>query len=176
MKSALIIAFCFFLGACTSPEESRPMQNDALAEGTNRSFSHTVVTQAKPDTIWRLWIDASSWKYWDKGLKDAELIGPMTLGSKGRIIPLSGPPATFEITAFEPMRTYTMTTHLPFARLIVRRSIVGEAPTIFRHDVRFEGPLSGLWAGQFGPAFRAALPPTMTALSERATSGAPATP
>ena len=141
------------------------MANANLAEGTNRAFSHTVTTKASADAIWRLWTDVTTWKEWDRGLKDAQLTGPMELGATGRILPLSGPASTFEITEFVDGESYAFQTRMPLARLIVRRSLISQDPVTFRHDVSFEGLGAGFWAGRFGPGFRAALPPTMKALS-----------
>jgi Polyketide cyclase / dehydrase and lipid transport len=146
-----------------------------LAQGTNRAFSHSVQTSATPEAIWTLWSDVTTWKTWDKGLKDAQMAGTFVVGSEGQIIPLSGPPARFKIIALEQGKSYSFATSLPGARLIVARSFVSTAPnaTVFRHDVSFTGPLGWFWADRFGAGFRAALPPTMTALARLAEGGQP---
>ncbi|MEM0986100.1 MAG: SRPBCC family protein [Pseudomonadota bacterium] len=145
---------------------------ETLAAGTNRAFYNVVTTTAEPGEIWRLWTDVTTWKTWDAGLKDAALDDAFAIGAKGRIIPLSGPSTRFEVTEYNAPDSYAFETRLPFARLVVRRSLVGANPTVFRHDVRFEGLLGGFWAGRFGPGFRAALPPTMDALVALAEKGA----
>ncbi len=139
-----------------------------LAAGDNAAFHHEVETSAPPEAIWALWSDAESWARWDRGLKGATLEGPMQVGATGQITPLSGPPVGFKVLEYAPPSHYAFATELPLARLIVRRSIVGFDPTRIRHDVSFEGPLAPLWAAQFGPQFRAALPPTMDALVREA--------
>ena len=144
------------------------MTNTVLAEGTNRAFSHTLTTEASPERVWQLWTDATTWKDWDKGLKDAEIDEPFTLGATGRILPLSGPASKFEVVEYVEGQSYAFETRLPFARLTVRRSFVSLNPTTFQHEVSFDGLLAGFWAGRFGPGFRAALPPTMTSLAELA--------
>lgn len=139
--------------------------NEQLAEGTNRAFSHEVRTDASPEAIWTLWTDVTSWKDWDKGLKDAEIENAFTLGAQGKIIPHSGPSSRFKITEYIEGKSYAFETNLPFAKLEVRRIFVSRQPTIFRHEVRFKGLFAGVWAGRFGPGFRAALPPTMEGLA-----------
>jgi uncharacterized protein YndB with AHSA1/START domain len=161
------------LAACSGAPKAAP-PGTPLAEGTNRAFSHEVTTDAPPDAVWALWTDASTWKDWDKGLKSAEHEGEMKAGSKGRIIPLDGPAAGFTVTAVEPGKSYAFRTGLPLATLTVSREITGTAPTRFRHSVSFSGPLAGYWSGQFGPGFRAALPPTMETLAAMAEAEAPA--
>lgn len=148
---------------CGTPQPTAPVS--ALAAGTNQSFSHTMTTSAEPTDIWRLWTDVANWGAWDKGLKSASLDGPFIVGAKGKIMPLSGGSADFEITAINPGVSYTFETKLPAAKLIVTRTLTATAPTTFRHDVRFEGAMAGVLSGQMGPQFRAALPPTMAELS-----------
>lgn len=143
------------------------------AGGTNLAFWHEVTTDASPDKVWKLWTDVSTWKKWDKGLKDAKLEGAMRVGSKGKIIPQSGPSASFEVTEFNPRTSYTFVTNLPMAKLTLRRTITGTSPTRFRHDVSFSGKLAGLLAQRLGPGFRTALPPTMREIAALAESGSP---
>lgn len=159
------------LAACSGAPKAALPPDAVLAEGTNREFSHEVTTTAPPEAVWALWTDARTWKDWDKGLKSADQEGAMAVGSKGKIIPLEGPSARFEVTALEAGHSYSFRTGLPLASLTVAREITGTEPTRFRHTVSFSGPLAGYWAGQFGPGFRAALPPTMETLAQLAEAG-----
>lgn len=167
--AALAVAM---LAACSGSPKAPP-PGTLLAEGTNRAFSHEVTTTAPPEAVWALWTDAGTWKDWDKGLKSAEHEGAMAVGSKGRIIPLEGPSSAFEVITLVPGQSYSFRTGLPLASLTVDREITGTAPTRFRHTVSLSGPLAGYWSGQFGPGFRAALPPTMEALADLAEAQAP---
>jgi Polyketide cyclase / dehydrase and lipid transport len=163
------------MGSIAMAEEAGKMASSETT-GTDRSFSYEVTTTASPGRVWALWTDVSTWKTWDKGLKDAELAAPMRLGSKGKIIPLSGPSTSFKVTEFNSGQSYTFVTNLPMAKLTVRRTIVGTSPTRFRHDVSFSGLMAGTFAKRFGPGFRKALPPTMreiAMLAESGVSGAP---
>ena len=144
---------------------------DTIAQGTDRAFSHTMQTTAAPDRIWRLWTDPASWKHWDRGLQDAELEGDFGLGATGRITPLTGPKAKFEVIELDPGTSYSFATAMPLARLVVTRSFVDDAPTRFRHDVAFEGAMAGLWSRLYGKRFREALPATMEALARLAEDG-----
>lgn len=161
------------LAACSGAPKAELPPGTVLAEGTNRAFSHEVTTTAPPEAVWALWTDAGTWKDWDKGLKSAVHEGAMAEGTKGTIMPLEGPSATFTVTALEPGTSYTFRTGLPLASLTVAREITGTGPTRFRHSVSFAGPLAGYWAGQFGPGFRAALPPTMETLAGMAEAEPP---
>ena len=144
------------------------MAETLIAAGTNRSFFHEMATSAPREAVWTLWTTISSWKDWDLGLKDAELDGALRLGAVGHITPQSGPPAKFRVIEFEERVSYAFATTLPLAKLVVRRSFLPSEGTVFRHDVSFTGLLAGLWAGQLGPGFRKALPPTMERLARQA--------
>lgn len=157
--------------ASTFAKEPDPMPS-AETSGTNRAFSYDVTTTASPARVWALWTDVSTWKTWDRELKDAELAGPMRLGSSGTIISLSGSSAAFEVTEFDPGSSYTFVTNLPLAKLTIRRSIVGTAPTRFRHEVSFSGAAAAMFAMALGPGFRAALPPTMREIAALAEADA----
>lgn len=176
LSTAALPALAVLLTACQSITPEETSVDGTLAQGTNRAFHHEVTTTADPAEVWRLWTDVSTWKDWDKGLKDAVLDGPFEAGARGEIVPLSGPNARFDVTEIDDGQSYTFQTRLPFARLEVRRSFTATKPTTFRHDVRFTGPLGGFWAGRFGPGFRQALPPTMdtiAVLAEADTDAAP---
>lgn len=139
-----------------------------IAPGTNRDFSFTIATNA-PDDVWRLWTTPSTWGDWDKGLKAASMDGEMALGSTGQITPLSGPASQFEVTEFDPQKSYAFVTRLPMARLTVARSF-DAVRSEFTHRVRFSGSLAFAFARMFGPGFRKALPPTMRTLNTLAES------
>jgi Polyketide cyclase / dehydrase and lipid transport len=177
LKAAILFAHIVVAAAspasaqvqATTQATGNPMTS--IASGTNRSFHHIVQTTATRTRVWSLWTDTNSWQAWDRGLKGATLEGAFGLGAKGTILPLSGPPAAFEVTAFDLNQSYTFETKLPAARLVVKRSFVaqpGSDVTIFRHDVSFTGPLGWFWADRFGPGFRRALPPTMQGLANLA--------
>lgn len=167
MTHTLKIGFAALaLSACTTPKTETDMPAPTMiAAGTNKAFSHTQTTTAPPDAIWALWTDVSTWKAWDKGLKDAVMKGPMQLGANGTIVSLSGPNPGFKVTEYNDGVSYAFVTNLPLAKLTVRRTLLGTQPTTFRHDVSFSGLFGGVWASRFGPTFRAALPPTMEALA-----------
>lgn len=142
-----------------------------LAEGSSRAFMHTEVSAAPEKAIWALWTDVAAWSAWDGGLKRASLAGPFEVGASGQILPLSGPPAPFRITALTPNQSYSFETSLPLARLTVTRRFLprsADGRTVFRHEVAFRGLLGWFWAAQFGPGFRRELPATMARLSQLA--------
>lgn len=152
------------LGLPPHRDQAAPSQ----AAGTNRAFAHQLTTRAPAATIWALWMDVGGWGDWDLGLQRAVAAGPLSLGAKGMIIDLAGRKAAFQVSEFVPGVRYAFDTRLPGARLRVRRLLIGQHPTQFRHEVSLHGPAARLWAGLLGPNFRTALPPTMARLAAKA--------
>jgi hypothetical protein len=134
------------------------------ASGTNQRFSHSATTTASPARIWEIWMDVPNWKLWDKGLQDATSTNPLMLGSNGHILAQTGSRVPFLVTEFQDQTSYTFETALPLAKLYVRRSIISTGPTLFRHEVWFDGPMAFAWGFALGRGFRTALPLTMAAL------------
>ena len=162
--SKLVVSALATLAASTDALAQTPV----IAAGTNQAFYHEVSTVAPPNAVWAIWTDVAGWGRWDKGLKSANLDGPFVTGARGTLTPLSGPNARFVVREVRQGVSYRFTTALPLASLSVTRTILSSgqnAPTVFRHDVRFDGLLGGFWAKRYGPGFRAALPPTMAAIT-----------
>ncbi len=178
MPALLVCLAVLLLVGCAAraPEAAAPTP---LAEGTDRSFRHTMVTTAPPEAIWRLWTDPASWHEWDTELKSATLDGPWEPGARGRLVPLAGPSARFDVTAVAPRAT-AYTTNLPMAVLRLRRSWtpLAEGQIAVTHEVEFGGLMGGVFASRLGPGFRRALPPVMARLDSlaRAQSTAPLAP
>ena len=84
----------------------------------------------------------TAFKMEDKQVRSA---GSFVLGAKGRLIPLKGPKARFKITQFDPGKSYTFKTKLPFGGLYVKRYWEQkEGKTFFTHEVWFDG-----WSARF---------------------------
>ncbi|MEM1057227.1 MAG: SRPBCC family protein [Bacteroidota bacterium] len=149
---------------------ARVPEADALvAVGTDRAFSHTLVTTASLEAIWRLWTDPATWPEWDTELDSAALDGPWREGARGRLQPLSGPSASFTVTAVGEHET-AFSTPLPLGSLrIVRRwAPADEGRIAITHEVSFGGFSGGLFASRLGPRYRAALPAVMARLDSLA--------
>jgi hypothetical protein len=136
------------------------------APGRNSHFSFELETSATAQQVWSVWMDVAHWKDWDLGLKSASSKEALKLGVTGKIIPQKGATANFVVTEFEPEMHYVFQTNLPAAVLTVKRKIMTRNPTLFRHEVRFSGPLAYFWGALLGRQFRKALPPTMLLLAK----------
>ncbi len=136
---------------------------------SNTHFSYTLTTTAPAAAIWAIWSDVANWHTWDTGLKSAALAGPFAVGTRGRLVPDSGPSSAFELTAVDPGRSYTFRTRLPLGALYVKRTLEsGAGPTRFTHEVWFTGLSKPLFGRVLGKKYRALLPSVLEAIRAQA--------
>lgn len=132
-------------------------------------FSASQSTTAKPEAIWNLWTDVSTWQEWDDGLKTAELDQTFVVGAKGKIISLNGQKARFEVVEVLPNQGYTFKTKLPLGSLWIRRSMEQNgAITTFKHEVWFQGITAGIFAKVMGKEFKQMLPKVLENIKQLA--------
>ncbi|MFT3704022.1 MAG: hypothetical protein QM802_16770 [Agriterribacter sp.] len=54
--------------------------------------THTMLTTASPERIWKIWTDVGNWKKWELGLREALVKGSsFKKNTQGVIIPEKGP-------------------------------------------------------------------------------------
>lgn len=109
-------------------------------------ITHTMLTTASPEQIWKIWTDVTNWKKWDVRIKGAQLKGSFQENVHGFFFPEKGPKAGFTVTSCDPNFSYTFTTRLPLAQIHVRRFLgYNNMKTTFTHEIWVEGPLSWVW-------------------------------
>lgn len=145
------------------------MPTSLIAEGTNSLFRHSVTVNAPAERVWSIWMDVPNWPTWDTELKEASASAPLGLGVDGKITPQSGPSSSFKVVSFEYKKQYAFETSLPMAKLKVTRVLTTSGgSTTFTHEVEFSGTAAPMFASQFGPVFRAALPKVMQKIAAQA--------
>lgn len=139
------------------------------SKNKNKHFSYTLETKAEAANIWKIWINVNQWKKWDTGLKDAQMLEEFSLNAKGYIISLEGRKSKFKVVAFEPGKSYTFRTKLPFGSLYVKRYLSKQNTQVqFTHEVWFKGLTAGIFAKSFGKKFREMLPEVMQNIKNQA--------
>ena len=109
-------------------------------------ITHTMLTTASPERIWKIWTDVTNWKQWDVMLRGALLKGSFQKNVHGVLIPEKGPKAGFTVTSCDPNFSYTVTTRLPLAKIHIHRFLgYHNMKTTFTHEIWVEGPLSWMW-------------------------------
>lgn len=128
----------------------------------------SVVTQASPETVWKLWADVANWNHWDEGI-EVSLEGPFTVGTKGILTPTGAPGLPYLITEATPLQSFSDTTLLPGAELRGTHHLeVTPAGTQITHRVEISGPAWQEYAEGLGKELEQDLPKTVAKLARLA--------
>src|SRR4249920_2329646 len=108
----------------------------------------SITINAPIDVVWSVFTDVERWPTWASSFTSVELIdGPMRLGAKARIRQPRLPIVVWEVTKWEPGRSWTWTATSPGARTqashVLTRS--GEG-TVAEQSIIPSGPLGRLAA------------------------------
>lgn len=134
-------------------------------------ITHTMLTTASPEKIWKIWTDVKNWKLWDVALREALLKGNFQTDVHGVIIPEKGIKAGFKVTSCVPNFSYTVTTKLLLTKIHIHRFLgYNNMKTTFTHEIWVEGPLSWMWWKLFGHTASSNLSQTMENIKQLAES------
>jgi len=116
--------------------------------GNNGIERVSVTIDAPIEVVWAVFTDVERWPTWASSFTSVELIdGPMRLGAKARIRQPRLPTVVWEVTKWEPGRSWTWTATSPGARTeashVLTRSGSG---TIAEQSIIPSGPLGRLAA------------------------------
>jgi uncharacterized membrane protein len=78
-------------------------------------FSKTVDIAAPADRVWTVMIDVERWPEWTSSVQRIERLdaGPLTIGSRARVLQPRLLPATWEVTSIDPGKSFTWMTKSP---------------------------------------------------------------
>ncbi len=112
---------------------------------TRYSVSRTI--DARPDAVWDLLADASTYRDWNPAVIDIE--GPIRLGSTVRLVSVASPKRTFSVTVAEMAAPHRMvwSDGMPLGLFRGNRTYLLEPDgdgTRFTMTEEFSGPLAGL--------------------------------
>jgi hypothetical protein len=101
-----------------------------------RTEERTQETQARLETVWRVWSDPSGWNALDPEIVSVTLDGLLVAGTTGTIVTRAGSHAIV-LAQVEPGWSFTIETHpARFTRLRVRCAIERTTPTTSRLILR----------------------------------------
>jgi uncharacterized membrane protein len=136
----------------------------------NTNVERASITIAAPiEVVWSVFTDVERWPTWASSFTSVELIdGPMRLGAKARIRQPRLPTVVWEVTKWEPGRSWTWTATSPGARTdashVLSRSREG---TVVEQFIVASGPLGRLAAFVFRSLTRRYLAIEAAGLKER---------
>ncbi len=133
------------------------------------AFDHTETTSASPDQLWARYVEPATWPQWDHEIAAVSVQGPVAVGTRGRLKPVTGPAASFTLTEVTPGVGFTDVSRLPLAQLTLAHHIEATASgSRFTHHVTITGPLAPLFARVIGKRLAAGLPTAMRNLARLA--------
>jgi uncharacterized membrane protein len=116
--------------------------------GSNAVQRASITIDAPIEVVWSVFTDVERWPTWTSSVTSVELIeGPMRLGAKARIRQPRLPTVIWEVTQWEPGRSWTWTAESPGARTEASHVLtrVGDG-TLVEQSINASGPIGRLAA------------------------------
>ena len=125
-------------------------------------FHHTIGINCEQAKAWQLLTNVSAWYRWDTEIKEAAIFGEFGLGTKGELVPKTGPKLSFEISEYSEGNFYAFKTKMPVGYLLIKRELYKKnGTTYFKDDIQFTGLLRRFFGVILGRSFKAVLPKVM---------------
>jgi uncharacterized protein YndB with AHSA1/START domain len=127
--------------------------NPRVRVDPSRLFDIAVDIAAPPDRVWKVMTDVEQWPEWTESVQDVKRLDqrPFGIGSRARIKQPKFLPAVWEVTEFDPGRSFTWVTRSPgmvaSGRHRVEPTANGSRATL---SVAYGGFLGGLVAKMLG--------------------------
>ena len=108
----------------------------------------SITINAPIDVVWSVFTDVERWPTWASSFTSVELInGPMRLGAKARIRQPRLPTVVWEVTKWEPGRSWTWTATGPGARTEASHNLTASGRgTVAEQSIVSSGPVGRLLA------------------------------
>ena len=113
-----------------------------------RAERASITIGAPIEVVWSVFTDVERWPTWASSFTSVELVdGPMRLGAKARIRQPRLPTVVWEVTKWEPGRSWTWTTTSPGARTEASHVLSRVSKrTIAEQSIIWSGPIGRLAA------------------------------
>lgn len=128
----------------------------------------SILTKAKPQDIWNLWSDVTSWAKWDPDVEHCQLHqGNFQKGAKALLKPRGGPKVNVEIAECVPCQKFVSHSILPLAKLIFHHEIKPQpsGELLITHRIEFQGLLAPFFYCVMGRGIVRGLPKALKNLS-----------
>ena len=138
--------------------------------GSNAVERASITIDAPIEVVWSVFADVERWPTWASSFTSVELIdGPMRLGAKARIRQPRLPTVIWEVTQWEPGRSWTWTARSPGARTEASHVLtrVGDG-TLAEQSITPSGPIGRLAAFMWRSLTRRYLAIEAAGLKQRA--------
>ena len=128
------------------------------------TYTHSVETDVRPDAIWALYEDVTTWPSWDSQAERVIRDGPFRAGTTGTMKFAGQEPLAYRLKKVEPLHEFVDET--PVGPLVVRVSHRLEPLTDGRTRLTYSAEIDGPEdeAQQVGPMITGDFPETMASL------------
>ena len=104
---------------------------------------HTLETTTEPEAIWRRWSDVDAWPDWDEDLEWSRLLGPLAVGSSGRLKRKGDLPHRFTVVEVQEGRGFTCLGQKLLTRLrLVHNVEPSQLGSRVTHRIEIQGPMA----------------------------------
>jgi hypothetical protein len=138
---------------------------------TGWDYAPHIDSPARPEAIWRLYQDVSTWPEWKYGVAEVELDGPFTAGATGWITPVGQPQLPFRIVSATENAGYVSETELAGGVPLRVEHTLTPLPgggTRIVHKAHILRAALDVYGDDFSPDVNAGIHKTLAALSSRA--------
>lgn len=129
--------------------------------------NYSITTKVTKADIWALYANVSTWPEWDEDVEYARLEeNGLIQGAKGILKPKGGPKVKFELSEVITDKSFTVTSYLPFTKMIFAHYLKDNAngTITITHRIEMKGILAPLFALIIGRKIKANLPNAMNKL------------
>lgn len=128
-----------------------------------------TTTQARPQDIWKLWTDVSTWSRWSHDLEWSRLEGPFSKGTTGTLKPKGWPVSKFILTDIEEGKSFRDESFLPKTKITFSHHMKTEGSKVhIVHHVHVSGLLAPLLWLTMRPMLKKGLPANVKRLVQMA--------
>src|SRR5438105_889007 len=136
------------------------------------THKRSLITQAKPATVWRIWSDTATWPSWNPDVVSVVLEGPFATGTTGTMVTkqTSHP---IELEDVESGRGFSLrTAPMPLTQFVFRCEIAPSQSggSIISQSLTMSGPLAAVMSPLMGGRIAESFPAILRGLSSAAES------
>ena len=129
------------------------------------SLQFSILIHASPEAVQSVYADVAHWHVWDPDTQSAQLDGPFTVGTTGRLRPTKGLPIRMLLTEVTPGRGFTVQSTVLGCTMSFEHVLTPVAQGVeVTHRVTFSGWLAGLLMRLVGKPLATGLPVTLANL------------
>jgi uncharacterized protein YndB with AHSA1/START domain len=131
------------------------------------SYGQSLETKARPERLWQLWSDTSTWPSWNPDVEDVKLDRPLGPGAAGTMRTRSGGTHNIAIRDVEPGRSFVLESDgVPVTKLLFKCEVVPLSDgSRISQSVRLQGPLAFLFGPMMGGRIAQSFRPLLEGLA-----------